>query len=266
MGWACTAAFSAVRGFLHRAPVEDPSAAKLSGALGPAATAVRICLLNVRHIFRVSLASIQSVAFTNQPRLRMHGGDLVQKRKTRSLTRKLSHGSALEPRRPPPLNRADCPGDRPEVLRAARCQRASLCASVRCYVMHMCILRPISVSVMDAVFTRNGSVPNGREKLTGQPALHSSQGLVPCGREDCRSGLSGQRNAQEFSPPRISRCLGDGSLVPVRPPEESIQSRAEPPAELHGYAVTPTPPLFSFDFSACAAAGAVSCAFLMADE
>ena len=45
--------------------------------------------------------------------------------------------------------------------------------------------------------------PERKEKnLTGQLVLRSSQGLMPCGREeDCRSSVSGQRKAQEFSHP-----------------------------------------------------------------
>ena len=74
LGSVCTAAFSTTRLCLHDAPIEDPSAAKLSGALGPAAAAVRNCLLFVRHFATVSLAAIPSTAFTNQPRFRMHGG------------------------------------------------------------------------------------------------------------------------------------------------------------------------------------------------
>ena len=54
----CTAALSTVRISLHKTPIDDPSAAKLSGALGPAATAVRIGLSGVSSNFStVSLAA-----------------------------------------------------------------------------------------------------------------------------------------------------------------------------------------------------------------
>ena len=49
VGWVCAAALSTVRISPHETPVEDPSAAKLSRAFGPAAG--QFCLL-VRHIVR----------------------------------------------------------------------------------------------------------------------------------------------------------------------------------------------------------------------
>ena len=123
------------------------------------------------------------------------------------------------------------------------CAVKLLWVSCEVFVLHgymrLFLFLSVSVSVFDAAFTRSGSVPNGKKtRLSGQLILRSSQGFVPCGREDCRSGASGQRYAQEFSPllqwPSTfsSRCLGDCSLVPSKPPEECIQSRAEPPAEL----------------------------------
>ena len=79
------------------------------------------------------------------------------------------------------------------------CVSACLCVCVfHCLCLCVCVF--VCLCVFDAVFTRNGSVPIGRRGLSGQLILRSSEGLVPCGREDCRGGVSGQRYAQEFSP------------------------------------------------------------------
>ena len=124
-------------------------------------------------------------------------------------------------------------------LSVSLCLCLCLSLSVSVTVCHSLSLSvSVFIAVFDAVFTRSGPVPNGRRIPTGQLVPRSSQGLVPCGR---RSGVSGQRNAQEFSPllswsSTVSpRCLGDRPLASSEPPEECVQSRAEPPAELHGH-------------------------------
>ena len=76
----------------------------------------------------------------------------------------------------------------PAISGQSRC--VCLCVCLVC----LCVCLCLCVSVFDATFTRSGSVPNGRRKLTGQLTLHSSQGLVPCGRQDCRSGVSGRQD------------------------------------------------------------------------
>ena len=76
----------------------------------------------------------------------------------------------------------------------------------------------------------------------GQYALRSSQGLVPCGREDCRGGVPRQRYAQKFLPllqwssSVFTSCFADCSLVPA-----SLRLSCE------GTPVTPTPP-FAFSY------------------
>ena len=80
----------------------------------------------------------------------------------------------------------------------------------------------------------------------------SSQGLVPCGREDCRGGISCQRDAQESSPflqgssAGFSRCFGDCSLKSCELAKEGIQSWAKAPTELNSNAHDSYP---SFRFS-----------------
>ena len=52
----------------------------------------------------------------------------------------------------------------------------------------------LSLSVFDTAFTRSWFGPDRKERI------RSSQSFLPCGREDCRSSVSGQCKTQEFSP------------------------------------------------------------------
>ena len=71
-------------------------------------------------------------------------------------------------------------------------------------------------------------------------ALRFSQGLVPCGREECRSGAPRQRYTRklssllQWSSSVSASCLADCSLVPSKLPKERVQSCAKSPAELQG--------------------------------
>ena len=63
--------------------------------------------------------------------------------------------------------------------------------------------RGCSVSVSVCLTRRSPGVVRSRtegEKPTGHLILHSSQGLMPCGREDRRSSISGQCKTRELSP------------------------------------------------------------------
>ena len=154
------------------------------------------------------------------------------------------------------------------------CVSVSVCVCVchsHCLRVFVCVFVSVCVcvSVFDAAFTKSGSVPSGRRKLTEQLTLHSSQGIVPCGREDCRNSVFGQLNSWEFRhfcndrPPSLPAALVTARLYP----ESLLRSASRPgpnrPLSCMALPVTPTPPVafpcvFSFVFSACAAAGPVS--------
>ena len=103
-------------------------------------------------------------------------------------------------------------------LRVCLCACVSVCRSV---CLSVCLSVSLCVSVFDAAFTKSGSVPSGRRKMTGQLTLHSSQGLVPCGREVCRSIVFGQLNSWEFRhscsdrPPSLPAALVTARLYPA---------------------------------------------------
>ena len=91
------------------------------------------------------------------------------------------------------------------------------------------------LSVFDAAFTKSGSVPNGKRepnRATDSTLLSRPFALWP-------RGLSQQciwpvQDSGVFATPVVTP-LGDRSLVPRKPSEKCVRSRAKPPAELHGF-------------------------------
>ena len=94
------------------------------------------------------------------------------------------------------------------------------CARSSCIRVYLCLWRlslSLSLTRCSQGVVRSRTV---QRRQQGQCALRSSQGLVPCGREDCRGCVRRQRYAQKFSPllqwsSSISTsCFVDCSFVP----------------------------------------------------
>ena len=97
----------------------------------------------------------------------------------------------------------------------------------------VCLVGALSLSVsLRLPLTRcsqeNGSVPNGSKQRTkANAASLASQGLVPCGREDRRSKVSGWSS-------RVSSWrFACRSFVTGELSEECVKFRTEPSTELH---------------------------------
>ena len=110
----------------------------------------------------------------------------------------------------------------------------------------------LSVSVFDATFTRSGSVPNGRRKLTGQLALHSSQGLCPVAERIvvavylASATLRSFRHSCSDCPPSLPAALVIARLYPASLRRSASSPGPNCPLSCMAFPVTPNS---SFRFS-----------------
>ena len=78
-------------------------------------------------------------------------------------------------------------------------QSSSTNETVFCLLV-VCLGIPHQVRGCLQQLTKSGSVPNGEKETNRASALCVPQGIVPCGREDCRGGVPRQLYTLEFSP------------------------------------------------------------------